>query len=104
MTANYPNEWNATRYRQHSSLQEAMAAEVLALLEVRGDERVLDVGCGDGRITAQIADRVVAGSVVGVDASPDMIAHAAGERRFHAYASIYPATMQAGSVGDTADV
>jgi len=56
-----------------------MAAEVLALLEVRGDERVLDVGCGDGRITAQIADRVVAGSVVGVDASPDMIAHAARE-------------------------
>jgi len=79
MTANHPDEWNATRYRQHSSLQEAMAAEVLALLEVRGDERVLDVGCGDGRITAQIADRVVAGSVVGVDASPDMIAHAARE-------------------------
>lgn len=70
------DDWHAAEYTQHSSLQEAMAAEVLALLALRGDERVLDVGCGDGRITAQIADRVPAGTVVGVDASPDMIAHA----------------------------
>lgn len=70
------DDWNAAQYTQHSSLQEAMAAEVLALLVLRGDERVLDVGCGDGRITAQIADRVSSGSVLGVDASADMIAHA----------------------------
>ena len=79
MPVNRLDEWNATRYVQQSSLQEAMAAEVLALLDVRGDERVLDVGCGDGRITARIADRVARGSVVGVDASPDMIAYAVRE-------------------------
>ena len=73
------DDWNAAQYTQHSSLQEAMAAEVLALLQLRGDERVLDVGCGDGRITAQIADRVPKGTVLGVDASPDMIAHATRE-------------------------
>ncbi len=66
-------EWNPTEYSRQSALQESMAEEVLALLDLGGSERVLDVGCGDGRITAQIATRVPRGSVVGVDASQDMI-------------------------------
>jgi trans-aconitate 2-methyltransferase len=74
-------EWNAAAYVKRSSMQEAMAGEVLALLHLRGDERVLDIGCGDGRVTTEIASRVPHGSVVGVDASHDMItfaqAHAA---------------------------
>jgi trans-aconitate 2-methyltransferase len=51
----------------------AMAHEVLALLELEGSERVLDVGCGDGRTTAEIAARVPRGTVVGVDPSHGMI-------------------------------
>src|SRR6266478_1038580 len=50
-------EWNAAEYYRRSSLQEAMAQEVLALLDIKGSERILDVGCGDGKITAQIASR-----------------------------------------------
>src|SRR5262245_22592255 len=69
-------EWNATEYSQQSGLQKAMAAEVLALLEFEGSERVLDIGCGDGKITAEIAARVPRGAVVGVDASRDMITFA----------------------------
>ena len=69
-------EWNAAGYVKRSGLQEAMAAEVLALLQLRGNERVLDIGCGDGRVTAEIANRVPRGSVVGVDASHEMIAFA----------------------------
>lgn len=63
-------------YARHSSLQEAMAAEALKRLEFNGDERVLDIGCGDGRLSARIADRLADGSVLGVDASADMIAFA----------------------------
>jgi trans-aconitate 2-methyltransferase len=66
-------EWNAELYRERSSLQQTMAAEVLQALDVTSSERVLDVGCGDGRITAEIADRVPEGFVVGVDASSNMI-------------------------------
>jgi trans-aconitate 2-methyltransferase len=66
-------EWNAELYRERSSLQQAMAAEVLQSLELNGSERVLDVGCGDGRITAEIASRLPRGSVLGVDASQNMI-------------------------------
>jgi trans-aconitate 2-methyltransferase len=70
-------EWDAAGYAQRSQLQEAMADEVLALVALEGSERVLDIGCGDGRVTAQIAARVPRGSVVGLDSSCDMIAFAA---------------------------
>jgi trans-aconitate 2-methyltransferase len=69
-------EWNAVDYSRRSSLQEAMGQEVLALLDLEGSERILDVGCGDGKITAAIAARVPRGSVVGADPSQDMIAFA----------------------------
>jgi trans-aconitate 2-methyltransferase len=66
-------EWDAAEYARRSSLQEAMAQEVLALLEISGSERILDVGCGDGKITAKIAARAPGGSIIGVDPSQDMI-------------------------------
>ena len=53
-----------------------MAQEVLALLDLKGSERILDAGCGDGKITAEIAFRAPRGSVVGVDPSRDMISFA----------------------------
>ena len=69
-------EWNAREYARVAGLQEAMAAEALSLLDLKGTEHVLDLGCGNGKITAEIAARVPRGSVVGVDASADMIAFA----------------------------
>lgn len=71
------DNWLAADYARHSTLQEAMAAEVMGLFQLRGDERVLDVGCGDGRLSARIADRLPTGQVLGIDASADMIAFAA---------------------------
>ncbi len=69
-------EWDAAEYSRRSSLQEAMGQEVLALLDLNGSERILDVGCGDGKITAEIASRTPSGSVLGVDPSRDMISFA----------------------------
>jgi trans-aconitate 2-methyltransferase len=66
-------EWNAVEYAKRSGLQMAMAKEVLALLDLEGSERILDVGCGNGRTTAEIAARVPRGMVVGIDPSHDMI-------------------------------
>jgi trans-aconitate methyltransferase len=70
-------EWLASDYNRQSSLQQAMADEQLRLLTLKGSERILDVGCGDGKISAAIAERVPAGSVLGVDPSHDMIVFAA---------------------------
>ena len=69
-------EWNAAEYARISELQRVMADEVLALLDLKGSERVLDIGCGQGRVTAEIAARIPRGAVIGVDASQDMIAFA----------------------------
>jgi trans-aconitate 2-methyltransferase len=66
-------EWDAAEYARRSSLQETMAQDVLALLELDRCERILDIGCGDGKITAQIAERADKSTVVGVDPSHDMI-------------------------------
>ena len=46
-------EWKAAEYSRRSQLQEAMASAVLALIDLTGSERVLDVGCGDGRYARQ---------------------------------------------------
>jgi len=70
-------EWHASDYHRESSLQQAMAEEQLGRLTLAGSERILDVGCGDGKITAAIAARVERGSVLGVDPSRQMIAFAA---------------------------
>jgi len=67
-------EWNALGYEKISALQQTMAAEALSLLSLQGDEHILDLGCGNGKVTAGIASLVPRGSVVGVDASTDMIA------------------------------
>ena len=71
-----PPDWDAVSYDRISDLQLAWGREVLDRLELRGDEVVLDAGCGTGRVTAMIADRLSRGRVIGVDASPSMIEHA----------------------------
>ena len=68
--------WNPSDYAQHSSVQQVWARELIAKLHLRGDERVLDVGCGDGKVTAEIAAAVPRGQVVGVDNSADMVGYA----------------------------
>jgi trans-aconitate 2-methyltransferase len=65
--------WNAADYAANSAVQQTWARELIAQLQLRGDEHVLDVGCGDGKVSAEIARIVSRGSVVGVDASPLMI-------------------------------
>ena len=70
-------EWDAAAYSRISALQRWQAEKSLAALQLEGGERVLDVGCGNGVITAQLAARLPRGAVVGVDASRQMIDFAA---------------------------
>jgi len=67
-------DWDAQDYVAHSAAQQVWARELIAKLRLRGDEAVLDIGCGDGRATAMIAERLPDGRVLGVDASASMIA------------------------------
>jgi trans-aconitate 2-methyltransferase len=69
-------KWNAAEYAANSVVQHSWARELIAKLKLRGDEHLLDVGCGDGKITAEIARALPEGSATGTDASPQMIAFA----------------------------
>lgn len=71
--------WDAGEYARHSTAQAAWAVELLERLELRGNEAVLDIGCGDGKVTAILAGRVPRGNVLGIDSSEAMIEQA---RRF----------------------
>lgn len=68
--------WNAAAYAANSAVQQTWARELIARLKLHGYEHVLDVGCGDGKVSAEIAHAVSGGSVTGVDASRQMIAFA----------------------------
>jgi trans-aconitate 2-methyltransferase len=71
-------DWDAASYDRVSDPQVEMAVAVLERLPLRGDETVLDAGCGSGRVTAMLLDRLPGGHVVAVDSAPSMVEHARG--------------------------
>ncbi len=71
-----PRDWNAHSYDTISTPQQAWGAAVVARLGLRGDERVLDAGCGTGRVTEMLLERLPHGRVIAVDGSPSMVAAA----------------------------
>lgn len=66
-------EWDGASYDRISATMEALGLDVLERLELRGDETVLDAGCGSGRITQALIERLPRGHVIAVDESPSMI-------------------------------
>jgi trans-aconitate 2-methyltransferase len=69
-------DWDATTYDRVSDPQFEWARNVLERLPLRGDETVLDAGCGSGRVTRLLLERLPAGHVIAVDSSASMIEHA----------------------------
>lgn len=70
--------WDAEDYAANSSAQFGWGVELMEKLAWRGNERVLDLGCGDGKLSARLAEHAPAGTVTGIDASAQMVtlAHA----------------------------
>jgi trans-aconitate 2-methyltransferase len=73
--------WNPQDYEKNSTAQREWAQELLGKLSLKGHERVLDLGCGDGKITAEIASTLPDGQVVGIDTSHEMICLAQKHRK-----------------------
>ena len=71
--------WNADVYHRVSQPHTEWASAILDRLELRGDETVLDAGCGSGRVTRLLLERLPAGRVIAVDSSPQMLARAREE-------------------------
>src|ERR1700681_4858586 len=76
MTTTSPANWDAGSYHQVARPHAAWGATVLDRLRLTGDERVLDAGCGSGRVTAQLLERLPRGHVIAADQSAAMLAEA----------------------------
>jgi trans-aconitate 2-methyltransferase len=72
-----PREWDAGSYHRLAQPHQQWGAQILDRLPLRGDEAVLDLGCGTGQVTALLLERLgPEGRVTGIDASAAMIAEA----------------------------
>ena len=68
--------WDAEEYARNSAAQLGWARELIGKLGLTGDESVLDIGCGDGKVTAELARSVPRGDVIGIDSSEEMVGSA----------------------------
>lgn len=75
------HEFDGKKYEKASDHQKEWGTRLIAELNLKGSERVLDLGCGDGSITAQIAVLLPEGEVLGIDASEGMISRALPKER-----------------------
>jgi trans-aconitate 2-methyltransferase len=72
----HTRDWDAASYARTAAPVEAFGHRLLDRLELRGDEAVLDAGCGSGGVTEELLARVPDGRVIGVDGSRSMIERA----------------------------
>ena len=66
-------EWNAASYHKVSGPQTSWGQKVLNRLTVRGDERAIDAGCGSGRLTGDLMERLPNGRLIAIDRSWNML-------------------------------
>ena len=66
-------EFDGKKYQQASKHQKEWGSALIESLHFRGDESILDLGCGDGVLTEKLAVMVPNGKVLGIDASSDML-------------------------------
>ena len=73
MSQGAAKEWNAASYHRVSGPQTAWGRRVLSRLTVRGDERVIDAGCGTGRLTDELMQMLPEGRLIAIDRSWNML-------------------------------
>ena len=91
-------KWNPEDYAKSSDAQLKWAQELRQNLNLQGYESVIDVGCGDGKITADFAKTLPKGRVTGVDSSPEMIAYATRIYPLEQYSNLSFACVDARSL------
>lgn len=78
-------EFDGKKYQQASKHQKEWGSALIESLHFRGDESILDLGCGDGVLTEKLAVMVPNGKVLGIDASSDMLKTARLHQRENLY-------------------
>lgn len=65
--------WEGKEYHKYSSSQKNAASDLMKYIPLEGWESILDIGCGDGKITAKLSESIPNGKILGVDISPSMV-------------------------------
>lgn len=94
-------DWDALTYDRISDPQVAMSKPVLDRLKLVGDEMVLDAGCGSGRVTQLLLERLPDGHVIAVDAAPSMVEEA--RAALGARATVFQSDLQQLTVAEPVD-
>jgi len=71
-----PDDWDGATYDRIADPMTRWGSGVLGRLVLAGDETVLDAGCGSGRVTEQLLERLPHGRVIAADAAPSMLVEA----------------------------
>lgn len=105
MTPSKSREWDSSAYDRISGPQFRWGKKVLERVSLRGDENVLDAGCGTGKLTAELLAALPRGRVVGVDLSENMLRTARENLapRFQTRAAFAAADLQQLPFDDTFD-
>ncbi|GIT70759.1 MAG: hypothetical protein Ct9H300mP28_05730 [Pseudomonadota bacterium] len=91
-------KWDAQEYEKHSQGQQKWARELIEKISLNGTENVLDLGCGDGKVTAEISKLVRKGSIIGIDNSAAMIKLATDRHSAAIYPNLSFKEMDAGNL------
>ena len=91
-------KWDAQEYEKHSQGQQKWARELVEKISLKGTENVLDLGCGDGKVTAEISKLVRKGSIIGIDNSAAMIKLATDRHSVAIYPNLSFKEMDAGNL------
>ena len=91
-------KWDAREYEKHSQGQQKWARELIEKISLKGTENVLDLGCGDGKVTAEISKLVRKGSIIGIDNSAAMIKLATDRHSVAIYPNLSFKEMDAGNL------
>jgi len=81
--------WDPKDYSENSSLQLLQAKELISRCNFIPSNSILDVGCGDGKITAMLSKSVPDGLVIGIDASPQMVQFSNNTFPKHLYPNLF---------------
>ncbi len=92
------HNWNAEDYAKNSQCQLQLGEELIEKLSLTGNESLLDIGCGDGKISAKLSKILKNGEVVGIDASENMINLASKEFPKHKFPNLTFSQMDAGEI------
>ncbi|KFY64558.1 hypothetical protein V497_01653, partial [Pseudogymnoascus sp. VKM F-4516 (FW-969)] len=67
------DNWSSTAYQNAAAFVPKLATKVVQWLDIQPTDKVLDIGCGDGILTNDLAKTLTTGTLHGIDSSPSMI-------------------------------